>query len=143
VGVPTARLILRPANILAVLAAAAYMIARDNWTNAYNFFYDIPNNIVSARFYADLMIRLVRARPSRNEWIRLGVAVPAAVAGILRQAAGLPVSGHLTHAFAVGLLESGDRTNPPIGRAFALIPIPFVVAVRIHWMGFPPSDAAT
>lgn len=136
-------MILAPANILAVLGAAAYMIARDNWTNAANFFYDIPNNIVSARFYVDLLMRLLRARPGRNEWIRLGVALPAAVAGILRQAVGLPVSGHLTHAFAVGLLESGDRANPAIGRALALLPIPFVVTVRIWWMGFPPADVAT
>jgi len=136
-------MILSPANVLAVLGATAYLIARDNWTNALNFFYDIPNNIVSARFYADLLIRLVRARPARNEWIRLGVAIPAAVAGILRQAVGLPVSGHLTHAFTVGLLESGDRSNPAIGRALALVPIPFVMTVRIRWMGFPPSDVAT
>ncbi len=136
-------MILSPANVLAVLGAAAYMIARDNWTNALNFFYDIPNNVVSARFYADLLIRLARARPARNEWIRLGVAIPAAIAGILRLATGLPISGHLTHAFSIGLLECGDRANPAIGRVLALVPIPFVVTVRIWWMGFPPADVAT
>lgn len=110
-----------------------------DWCNGFLLLYDVPTLWVAWGFTGSLLWRVYQ-RQRRAASKPLFALLIAVVLASGAQVANWPISGHLTIATMVGVLESANRTNPRSLRFAALLPVVLLVLIRTFWPQMPQMD---
>ena len=116
--------------ILALLGTLAYyMLNMPEWDNPYFLFYDIPTLPVAFACAGELMFQLSAGEKS-YAGIRLAGLLVAAACGAGAQYRSWPLSGHLTVATTVALMQLSAQREPLPWRLISLLPLLLLLGIR-------------
>jgi len=119
--------------VFAVVGTGGYgLLYRPGWSNLFLLLYDVPTLLLSFSFAGNVLRNLFVSR-SAGHGALLGVLLLALVCGYGAQYRSWPLSGHLTVALTVGIIEAGNRQNPPSLKGAALLPAALLVLIRTFW----------
>jgi hypothetical protein len=120
----------RLAGAMALLLA--YWLAfRPAWPALAPLFYDIPTLTVVGSFGGAALLGL--AAREADAPARLAVLAAVALIGAGVELRHWPLSGHLTAAVTVGLLEASSGRSPSWLRAAACAPVLVLILIRTLW----------
>lgn len=115
---------------LALVGVVANSIFNGSWKNTASLVYDLPASLITFGFIAQLLIEF--AKDGRSAYLvfrfLMFFAMFAVTAG--RQFLGWSISGHLSCALAVALVQVADPRLVPIERALYCVPVPIVLYFR-------------
>jgi hypothetical protein len=116
--------------IPALVGTAAYQrIFRPDWRNPALLLYDVPTLLVAFSFGGAALNRIA-ARDSSQGLVRLVALLVAAGLASGAQFRDWRLSGHLTVAMTVALLEGGDASNPLWLRVIVWAPVACLLLIR-------------
>ncbi|HLK57597.1 MAG TPA: hypothetical protein VKU00_13615 [Chthonomonadaceae bacterium] len=116
--------------VMAVLGTAIYyMVNAPDWRNRFLLLYDIPTLPVAFACAGELLFRLASGERAAA-WIRLIGLLVAVGCGAGAQYKAWPLSGHLTVATTVALLQLSSVRDPLAWRLLSLLPILLLIGIR-------------
>ncbi|MBP8129584.1 MAG: hypothetical protein KA184_08370 [Candidatus Hydrogenedentes bacterium] len=115
---------------LALTGAVANSLFNGSWKAPASLVYDVPASMVTFGFIAQVLIELFREGPRGYTVLRLVMflAMFAVTAG--RQFLGWSISGHLSCALAVALVQAADPRLFLTERVLYCVPVPIVLYFR-------------
>lgn len=120
-------------TLFAALGTGGYwLLHRPDWSNPFLTLYDVPTLLLAFSYAGAILGDLCRGASSAHVVRLVGLFCVLVFADGAEYWA-WPISGHLTVAVTVGLMEAGDALNPRWLRWSALLPSVLLVLVRTFW----------